>query len=91
VADVQDVEHARARVAEDVAELKQQLSAENLKDRALDAAERSVESIAGRVLRRLGQLPKTLAAAGRAHPRKTAGAAALLLTLGIWRWRARRS
>ena len=91
MADVHDVENARARVAEDVAELKEQLSAENLKDRALDAAERSVESIAARALRRLRQLPRTLAAAGRAHPGKAAGAAAVLLTLGIWRWRARRS
>jgi hypothetical protein len=91
VAEVRDVELARARVAEDVAELKQQLSPENLKDRALDAAERSVESIAARALKRLREVPRALLAAGRAHPGKAAVAATLLVAFGVWRVRAVRS
>jgi hypothetical protein len=74
----------RAHVAADVRALKNELSPEHLKERALDVAERSVESLALRAKRRLADLPQTLLRAGRAHP-WAAGLVGLSVVLAVWR------
>jgi hypothetical protein len=80
---------SRARVASDVQELAKELTLPELKDRALDAAERSVESIAARALRRLLVAPRRLALAVRQRP-VVGVALAAGATLLIWRIAARR-
>jgi len=86
---VANAAHSRARVANDVEELAKELTLPELKDRALDAAERSVESIAVRALRRLLQASGHLALAVRQRP-----IAGVLIAAGativIWRIAARR-
>jgi hypothetical protein len=86
---VANAARSRARVASDVEELARELTLPELKDRALDAAERSVESIAARALRRLLLAPQRLVVGVRQHPivgvAIAAGAA-----LVIWRIAARR-
>ena len=68
----------RAHVAADVRALKDQLSPERLKDRAVEAAERSVHNIALHAKRRLAALPRALLRSGREHP-----LAATLLGVGL--------
>jgi hypothetical protein len=79
----------RARVAADVARLATELEPTELQDRALDAAERQVERIGFRLLRRLAGAPRWLAATARQHP-----AAGVAVTVGVgllvWRIAARR-
>jgi hypothetical protein len=86
---VDNAARSRARVASDVEELAKELTLPELKDRALDAAERSVESIAVRALRRLLQAPRRLALGVRQHPIRGALIAAGA-GLVIWRIAARR-
>ena len=74
---------ARARVASDIRELARELTPEELKDRALDAAERGVESIAGRALRRLATAPRWIASAAREKP-VIAGAVAVGAIVLVW-------
>lgn len=75
---------ARARVADDVRELARELAPGELKERVLDAAERSVESIAARALQRLSVLPRWLAIAARQHPIVT-GVVAVSAGALVWR------
>ncbi len=75
---------ARARVAADVRELARELTPAELKERALDAAERSVESIAARALHRLAGVPRWLVSSARENP-VAAGAAALGALLLVWK------
>ncbi|HEY6080709.1 MAG TPA: hypothetical protein VIW29_17965 [Polyangiaceae bacterium] len=81
----------RELVAEDIEALKGELTVERLKDRALDAAERSMESVALRALRRLALAPRALVSWGRRHPAAVAGTAGASLALLLWRARSRRS
>ena len=76
-------------MASDVEELAKELTLPELKDRALDAAERSVESIAARALSRLLQAPRRLALGLRQRPLVGVVIAAGL-TVVIWRIAARR-
>lgn len=87
----EEAAETRERVAEDIEALKEQLTLERIKDRALDAAERSVESVAVRVLRRVTEVPRALAGWGRRHPAAAVGAAGTGLVLLLWRARSRRS
>jgi hypothetical protein len=80
---------SRARVASDVEELAKELTLPELKDRALDAAERSVETLAARALRRLLLVPGHLARGVQQHP-LVGVAIAAGATLVIWRIAARR-
>ncbi len=75
---VADIRETRANVAADVEAIKAQLTATGLKARALDAAERSVESLALQVGRKLLQAPMKLARVGRRHP-----AASLVVGAGL--------
>jgi hypothetical protein len=75
---------ARARVAADIRELARELTVDELKERALDAAERSVETIAARALRRLAAAPRGLVRAARLHPVAT-GVVAVGVTAMMWR------
>ena len=86
---VANAARSRARVASDVAELAKELTLPELKDRALDAAERSVETLAARALRRLLLVPPRLARGVRQHP-LVGVALAAGATLVIWRIAARR-
>jgi hypothetical protein len=79
----------RARVASDVERLAEQLQPARIKDRALDAAERSLESVGARLLGRLKQAPRLLATYALEHP--VQGAAVLIgVTAMVWRVAARR-
>ena len=80
---------ARARVESDIRELARELTPSELKDRALDAAERSIESIAARALRRLAGAPQWLANHARQKP-MIAGAVGLGAAVIIWRVARRR-
>ena len=80
---------ARARVESDIRELARELTPAELKDRALDAAERSIESIAARALRRLAQAPRYIADVAREKP-VVAGAVGLGVAVIIWRVARRR-
>ena len=86
---VANAARSRARVASDVEELAKELTLPELKDRALDAAERSVETIAGRALRRLVLVPGRLARVVQQRP-LVGVAIAAGVTLVIWRIAARR-
>ncbi len=79
---------ARARVAADIQELAQELTVDELKDRALNVAERSLEGLAERVLRRVSELPRWLANAARERP--LAATAIVGLGAGVFAWRALR-
>lgn len=68
----------RARVQADVERLSEELTPAQLKERALDAAERSVESLGRRILRR-GVLY------GREHPIAVAAVAGAVVSLLVWR------
>ncbi len=68
----------RRHLASDVRALKSQLSAEALKDRALDAVERSAESVALRALRRLAGAPRVALGYAQEHP-----ARALVIGAGL--------
>lgn len=65
---VSEVALTRARAAADVHRLARELTPERVKDRALDAAERSLESVALRAARRLAQSPRRLVGYVRQHP-----------------------
>lgn len=80
---------ARARVESDIRELARELTPAELKDRALDVAERSLESIAARALRRLAEAPSWLAASARRNP-VAAGVVGVGLVLAVWRVASRR-
>jgi hypothetical protein len=80
----------RARVASDVEALTAELTPAHLKERALDIAERSAESLAARALRRLVNAPRLLAGLARRHPAATT-ALGVGLGVAVWRWRAGRS
>jgi ElaB/YqjD/DUF883 family membrane-anchored ribosome-binding protein len=86
---VENATETRSRVANDVARLAQQLRPEQLKDRALNAAEHSIESLAARALQRLIFAPRRVLAYVREHP--LAGAAIFAGTgVVVWRFVARR-
>ena len=74
----------RAHVAADVRALKSQLTPEHLKERALDVAERSMESVVLRAKQRLAELPQALLRTSREHP-VAAGLIALGVVLAVWR------
>jgi hypothetical protein len=78
---------ARARVAADVRELARELTPSELKERVLDAAERSVESIAARAVRRLAALPRSLVSSAVRHPVATG---VLVVSAGALVWRVAR-
>lgn len=80
---------ARARVESDIRELARELTPAELKDRALDAAERSIESIAARALRRLAGAPRWVASIAREKP-IAASAVGLGVALVVWRVARRR-
>jgi ElaB/YqjD/DUF883 family membrane-anchored ribosome-binding protein len=86
---VAGAELARARVATDVEQLVEQLAVPQLKARALNAAERSVETLRARLLQRLAETPRSLVQYVRQHPAAgvaiAAGASAI-----VWRLVARR-
>ncbi len=88
---VADAAETRERVATDVERLARQLTPKKLEERALDAAEHSLESLAGRALRRLAQSPRRLAAYVREHPALgiavVAGASVIVWRLAIGRRR----
>jgi ElaB/YqjD/DUF883 family membrane-anchored ribosome-binding protein len=79
----------RSRVASDIERLTEQLTPARVKDRALDAAERSVETLAARALGRLLQSPRRLANYLRQHP-ATGAAIAAGMGVVIWRLASRR-
>ena len=86
---VSNIEQTRARVASDVKDLAGQLTPAHLKDRALEVAERSAESVAWRAVRRLGRAPRRFVAYVRERP--AAGIAlGAGLALVVWRIAARR-
>lgn len=58
----------RARVASDVQALAQQLQPEQLKERALDVAEHSAESLAWRLLGKLAKAPRSVTKYVGKHP-----------------------
>jgi hypothetical protein len=80
----------RARVARDVAQLTEQLTPEHIKERALSAAEHSVESLAFRFLGRLAQAPRALGKRFREHPVASVSLTATAAALLLWRLAARR-
>jgi hypothetical protein len=75
---------ARARVAEDVEELAEQLRPEQLKNRALDAAEHSIASLLKRAVARLKAEPRLALAYARRHPVASVVAASVAAAL-VWR------
>ncbi len=79
-----DIRETRANVAADVEAIKAQLTAYGLKARALDVAERSVESIAVHVGRQLLQAPMKLVRVGRRHPAASLAIGAGLVLL-LWK------
>lgn len=79
----------RRHIAADLEALKSQLTVDKLKDRALDAAERSVEDVALRLVRRVALIPQAVQAFSRQHPRAVAGAVVAVAALALWRARAR--
>lgn len=80
---------ARARVAEDVEELAEQLQPEQLKTRALDAAERSIASLVGRAVLHLKAGPRLALTYAQRHPLTSVAAAGVAAAL-IWRVAQRR-
>ncbi len=86
---VANAAEARDRVASDVERLAEELTPAHLKTRALDAVERSLESLAARVLQRLAQTPRRLASYVREHPvvGVTVAAGAAMV---VWRFAIRR-
>ena len=75
----------RARVQADLERLSTELTPAELKERALDAAERSVESLGRRALRRTLLLPSWAARQGRAHPVAAAAVGGAVVGLLAWR------
>jgi hypothetical protein len=84
-----DAALTRRDVVADVAALKSQLSAGALKDRALDVAERSVESLATRLLRRAGQAPRAALGLAIRHPGRALAIGGGLLACVLLARRAR--
>jgi len=74
----------RVRVAADVERLAAQLAPEQLKDRALDVAQHSMQSLAARALHGVPRSPRELVSYFRKHP--VAGAAIFTgAALLVWR------
>lgn len=65
---VANAARTRRRVATDIERLAAELTPAKIKDRALDAAEHSLEKVAGRALQRLSRGPRQLAAYVAEHP-----------------------
>lgn len=85
-----NVAEARVRVAADVERLATQLAPAQLKERALDVAQDSAQSLAARALRGLVDSPRRLVSYARKHP--MTGAAVLAGTaLVVWRIAAGRA
>lgn len=81
---VANAARTRRRVATDIERLASQLTTAGLKDRALDAAEHSLEALARRALRQLSHTPQRLAAYLRQHP---VVGAAVVAGVGVVVWR----
>lgn len=81
---VANAARTRRRVAADVERLAAQLAPAQLKDRAIEAAEHSLEKLAWRALRRLSRAPSKLAAYVAEHPRVGVAIAA---GVGVLVWR----
>ena len=88
---VESAAQTRKQVAADVARLATQLTPARLKDRALDAAEDSLEGLAVRGQRALARVPRRLAAYLLRHPLVgvafVAGAAAVTWKVAVGRRR----
>lgn len=80
---------ARARVAEDVEELAEQLQPEQLKNRALDAIEHSLASLLSGAVSRLKTAPSLAVTYARRHPFAAIAAGAATAAL-VWRVSHRR-
>jgi ElaB/YqjD/DUF883 family membrane-anchored ribosome-binding protein len=74
----------RRRVASDVERLASQLAPAQLKERALDVAEHSLETLATRALQKLRQSPRRIASYARQHPLV---GVAVLAGAGLLVWR----
>lgn len=81
---------ARTRLADDVAKLATALEPSHLKQRAVIAAERSVESVARRTLRRVASVANQLAASTRRHPFVIASLGVGVVAFVGWRAVSRR-